>query len=255
MEQKVLFLAGASGAIGRRLAPLLVTDGWTVFGTTRSQDKALMLRRLGVQPVVVDVFDKAALAAAVFEATPTVVMHQLTDLPPALDPAQMGAALPRNARLREEGTANLIAAAIAAKARRFIAQSISFIYAEGPLPHKEEDALAVGANGAWGMTARGVASLERQAFEAPLESIVLRYGMLYGPGTGFDTPPGAGSLHVDAAAYAALLATRSTETGLFNITEDDEAATSAKARSHLGFDARFRCPGLEPSPSSSMERL
>jgi len=242
MNPKVLFLAGASGAIGRRLAPLLIADGWRVYGTTRSPDKVPMLLKLGVQPVILDVFDKPALKAAVQEAAPGIVMHQLTDLPPALDPALMEAALPRNARLREEGTANLIEAALAAKAEGFIAQSIAFIYAKGPLPHKEEDPLAVDEDGAWGLTARGVASLERQTFDSPLAATVLRYGMLYGPGSGFDAPPGPGSLHVDAAAYAALLATRSTETGLFNITEDDTLATSAKARERLGFDAGFRCP-------------
>ena len=94
---KTVFLAGASGAIGRRLAPLLVSDGWRVFGTTRTATKEESLRDLGVEPIVVDIFDKAAVIGAVLEARPEVVIHQLTDLPPALDQARMAEAAPRNA--------------------------------------------------------------------------------------------------------------------------------------------------------------
>src|SRR5512138_2154693 len=96
-----ILVAGASGAIGRRLCRLLVEDGWHVIGTTRSPDKAAALRAIGVEPVIVDVFDEPLLRRAVAEARPEVVIHQLTDLPPALDPAQMPEALVRNARIRE----------------------------------------------------------------------------------------------------------------------------------------------------------
>jgi len=106
-----IFLAGASGAIGRRLLPLLRAAGHEVFGTTRDAAKAEGLRQLGAEAVVVDVFDAAALSRAVIAARPQVVIHQLTDLPPGLDPARMADSIPRNARIRSEGTRNLVAAA------------------------------------------------------------------------------------------------------------------------------------------------
>jgi nucleoside-diphosphate-sugar epimerase len=107
-----IFLAGASGAIGRRLAPLLLQNGWRVFGSTRSEERAAELKKAGVEPVVVDVFDADALLNHLYEIRPEVVIHQLTDLPYALDASKMTAALVRNARLRDVGTRNLIAAAL-----------------------------------------------------------------------------------------------------------------------------------------------
>ena len=97
-----IFVAGASGAIGRRLCRLLVNDGWSVIGTTRSPEKAPMLRDLGVEPAIVDVFNEALLLEIVRKAEPEIVVHQLTDLPPALDPTKMAEALVRNARLRDD---------------------------------------------------------------------------------------------------------------------------------------------------------
>jgi nucleoside-diphosphate-sugar epimerase len=176
-----IFLAGASGVIGRVLAPLLIADSWTVFGTTRSVEKAQALRRAGVEPVVVDVFDAEALQQAVAEARPSIVMHQLTDLPRGPNPASMDEARARNARLREVGTRNLVAAAIRAGAGRLIAQSIAFAYAPGPIPHAESDPLDVLAPGSAGISARGVASLEHAVLGSGLHGIVLRYGRLYGP--------------------------------------------------------------------------
>jgi nucleoside-diphosphate-sugar epimerase len=183
---KSLFLAGASGAIGRRLAPLLIADGWRVTGATLSAEKAVLIRELGIEPVIVDAFDLNALEAAVAAARPELVMHQLTDLPPALDPVKMPEALARNARLRDEGTRNLIAAGVRAGARRLIAQSIAFAYAAGPASYGKDHPLAP--------TAGGAISLERQVMGAPIEGVVLRYGRLYGPGTGFDKPHGSPQL-------------------------------------------------------------
>lgn len=237
---KCLFLAGASGVIGRALAPMLTASGWRVVGTTRQSAKADMLKGLGVEPVVVDAFDAATLRAAVADARPDVVVHQLTDLPSGLDPDRMPDALVRNARLRDEGTRNLVAAAVAAGARRLVAQSIAFVYAPGPTPHGEDDPLAVDADGLSGVSARGTASLERQVLEAPLAGIVLRYGALYGPGTGADTPWGPGPVHVDAAAHAALLAVEADATGIFNIAETDGAVSSEKAQRLLGWRADWR---------------
>lgn len=235
-----IFLAGATGAIGRRLAPLYVAAGWRVVGTTRSSGKAPMLRSLGVEPVVVDVFDAAALHDALAAARPQVVVHQLTDLPAGLDPARMAEAAQRNARIRDAGTRNLVAAAVAAGAQRLLAQSIGFAYAEGQLPHSEDDPLDSDFDGPRGVTLRGVASLEQQLLHAPLEAIVLRYGRLYGPGTGFETASGAGPVHVDAAARAAELAATRGTPGIYNIAEADGALDSAKAQRLLGWRADWR---------------
>lgn len=238
-----IFLAGASGAIGARLVPLLRQAGHRVVGTTRSSAKAEMLRAAGVEPVVVDVFDAPALARAVAAARPHVVIHQLTDLPPDLDPSRMEAATPRNARIRDEGTGNLVRAALAAGARRLVAQSIAWAYAPGPEPHSEDDPLELDAEGRRSITVRGVAALERLTLNSPpLEGVVLRYGQIHGPGTGADAPRGAASLHVDAAAYAALLAVDKGAPGIFNIAEPNAYVTTDKARRELGWTADFRLP-------------
>ena len=236
-----IFLAGASGVIGRRLTPLLVAASHGVTGTTRSAEKAEALRAQGAQPVVVDVFDRKALHDAVARARPEVVIHQLTDLPQVFDPARRGDMLVRNARLRIEGTANLVAAAQAAGACRLIAQSIAFIYADGPEPHTEGDPLA-GAEGddVNALTSRGVRALEDMSLNTPgIDGIVLRYGRLYGPGT-WNTPNARAPLHVDAAAQAALLAVSRGAPGIYNIAEDDGAVMIDKARRELGFDPAFR---------------
>ena len=240
---KRVFLAGATGAIGRRLAPLLVANGWQVVGATRSEGKVPLLQAMGVEPVVVDVFDAATLQRLVDEACPEVVIHQLTDLPYALDTSQMTAALVRNARLRDEGTRNLVAAAVHAGARRLIAQSISFIYAEGPTPHRESDPLLPLTHPVYGETVQGVQSLERQVVEAPLEGLVLRYGLFYGSGTGFEGAIAPGAVHVDAAARAAELAVTRGESGIYNVTESDGATSSDKAIRALGWDAAWRVAG------------
>jgi nucleoside-diphosphate-sugar epimerase len=237
---KTIFLAGASGAIGRRLAPLLVANGWLVFGSTRSQSKVAQLKEIGTHPIVVDVFDAAALQHLLAEIRPQIVIHQLTDLPYALEASQMTAALVRNARLRDEGTRNLVAAAVNAGAKRLIAQSISFIYADGPKPHHETDPLLPLTHPVYGETVQGVMSLERQVTESPLEGIVLRYGLLYGPGTGFTAPIAPGSVHVDAAAKAAELAVTRGQRGIYNVTETDGTTSSEKAIQAFGWDAGWR---------------
>ncbi len=238
-----IFLAGATGAIGQRLIPLLDAAGHRVMGTTRFYAKAGTLRALGAEPVVVDVFDADALRQAVLAAKPDIVIHQLTDLPPGLDPAKMADALGRNARIRIEGTRNLIDAAIAAGARRLIAQSIAWMYAPGPQPHGEDDPLDPAATGPRGVTLAGVRSLETQTLQSPpLQGVVLRYGQLYGPGTGSDRAHGSAPLHVDAAAHAALLAIDHGTPGFYNIAEPNDLIATDKARRDLGFDAGFRLP-------------
>jgi nucleoside-diphosphate-sugar epimerase len=233
-----IFIAGAAGAVGRPLCRLLVADRHAVTGTTRSPDRAAELRALGIEPVVVDVFDAPALKRALAAAQPEVVIHQLTDLPPGLDPAKMAEAAGRNARLRDEGTRNLLDAAIAAGASRIVAQSIAFAYAPGPLPHREDWPLNLDPPGG-SISVRGVASLERQVLGAPLESVILRYGRFYGPGTGFTRRDEGAPVHVDAAADAARCALTRGQ-GIYNVAEDDGTVAVGKAVAELGWDPSFR---------------
>lgn len=238
-----IFLAGASGAIGRRLTPLLHGAGHCVRGSTRSKSKAEAVRSLGAEPVVVDVFDAAALSRAVASARPDVVIHQLTDLPKDLDPREMGAAIVRTARIRDEGTRNLVRAAIAAGARRLVAQSIAWAYAPGPEPHAEMDPLDAGAEGAGGINVRGLLALEELTLKSPpLEGVVLRYGQLYGPGTSSERPSNHAPVHVDAAAYAALLAIDQGDPGIYNIAQPNRHVATEKARAELGWTPDFRLP-------------
>lgn len=238
-----VFLAGASGAIGMRLVKLLVANQVDVVGTTRFAEKGAAIAAAGATPVVVDVFDEAALIKAVVAARPDIVIHQLTDLPPGLDPARMAEATGRNARLRDEGTRHLVAAARAANARRLIAQSIAWMYASGTEPHGEDDPLDLGAEGARAVTVGGVVALERQVLNAaPIEGVALRYGQIYGPATGFDAPRGPVPVHVDAAAWAAFLAIDKARPGIYNAAETDQLVSSAKARRELGWDPGFRLP-------------
>jgi len=180
-----IFLAGASGVIGMRLVPLLVADGHTVAGMTRTQAKAAALAQAGAEPVVCDVFDADGLRAAVSAFTPDLVMHQLTDLPD--DAAQIGEFGDRNDRIRQEGTRNLLTAAAEAgvPGGRFLAQSIAW-----KLPGKR------GAN---------TETFERQVLAAG--GVIIRYGQLYGPGTYYpdpDAPPPPPRVAVDEAARATV---------------------------------------------------
>src|SRR5271167_2419128 len=233
-----IFLAGAAGEIGRRLAPLLLAHGHSVWGTTRSPGNSELLRKLGVRPVMVDVFDAEALATAVLDAKPEIVIHQLTDLAVVHDPAKRSSALARNARIRDEGTRNLVAATRKAGARRLIAQSLAWAYAPGPRPYREDHPLDLNAEGDRLVSVRGVESLERQVLGAsPMEGVALRYGRLYGPGSGTDTPPSPPAVHVDAAAYAALLAIDHGEPGAFNVADRNDEVSTDKATAALGWRA------------------
>ncbi|MFE7797409.1 NAD-dependent epimerase/dehydratase family protein [Nocardia sp. NPDC057440] len=172
-----IFLAGATGVIGVRLLPLLIAAGHEVAGMTRSQSKAERVRAAGARPVVCDVYDLAALTAAVVEFRPDLVMHQLTDLPDdaALLPELAGA----NARIRTEGTRNLLAAAHAAGAERFLAQSIAWDPPGG----------------------RGAVIRDHEAAVLAAGGVVVEYGQFYGPGTYYETePPAEPRVHIDTAA-------------------------------------------------------
>ena len=238
---KKIFLAGATGAVGRRMLPMLREAGYEVFGTTRVAARAEELRAAGVTPIVVDVFDAASLRAAVARARPDVVVHQLTDLPHALKAELMAEGLLRNARLRIEGTRNLVEAAMGAGVRRMVAQSIAFVYAPGREPHEESDALMKPEEDPWRTTLQGVVTLERLVTSTPgLDGLVLRYGMFYGPGSGFDSAAGKPAVHVDAAAWAATLAIDRGAPGVYNVAEDDGSVSIAKAVRELGWRPDFR---------------
>jgi nucleoside-diphosphate-sugar epimerase len=234
-----IFLAGAGGAIGRRLTPLLRVVGHTVVGTTRSADKADALRALGAEPVVVDVFDADALARAVKAAAPQAIIHQLTDLAFAPGTPQYEEGLERNARLRVEGTSNLVAAARAANVKRMVAQSVAFVYAPGDGARVESDPLNLGAAGIAGRSAEAVAALEQAVLGLP-EGIVLRFGFFYGPGTWSDTAARAPSVHIDAAARATVQALTKAKPGIYNIAEDGDAVSSEKAKQAFDFDPQSR---------------
>jgi nucleoside-diphosphate-sugar epimerase len=236
-----VFLAGATGAIGTRLIPLLRQGSAVVFGTTRHAARTGALRSRGIEPIVVDVFDAPALTRAMVEVAPEVVVHQLTDLALIHDRSRLVEALTRNTRLRTEGTHNLVAAALQAGARRLIAQSIAWVYAPGPEPHTDGDPLDLGAEGTVAITVQGVVALEQAVLTAPqLEGLVLRYGWLYGPGTGTAVAAGVPPLHVDAAAKAAALAIDRGAPGIYNIAEPSPLVSVEKARRALGWDPGFR---------------
>ena len=236
-----IFLAGATGVVGRRLVVLLRQAGHDVTGTTRSAANAAALETLGARPAIVNVFDAKGLLAAMAAAQPDVVIHQLTDLPDVIDPAAWPAMREANARLRRDGTRNLINACEVLKVKRVVAQSIAWIYAPGMKPYREGDALDLNGQGIDKETMDGVVALEDAVTKTPgIDGLVLRYGRFYGPGTWTETPKGPAPLHVDAAAQAALLALTRGKPGIYNVVEEDGEISAEKARRELGFDASFR---------------
>ena len=192
-----IFLAGASGVIGRQLTPLLVEAGHAVAGTTRSAERAELVRGLGAEPVVIDVYDAEKLREAVVDFGPDLVMYQLTDLPD--DASEIPAKAAANRRIREEGTANLIAAAQAAGAERFLAQSIAWTPAAG---NESREAL------------------ERQGPAYDGIGVVLRYGQFYGPGTYYEAdPPDPPRIEIAAAARQTV-SLLETDGGTVEIVDD-----------------------------------
>lgn len=227
-----IFVAGAAGAVGRQLVPMLLAAGHQVRGTTRDPGRAAWLRSLGAEAAVVDVYDATALRRAVAEASPDAVIHQLTDLAAGFDEAQLRA----NGRLRQVGTRHLVEAMQAAGTRRLVAQSGAWLYAPGPEPHAEGDPLRRPTPD--DPVLPGIIELERLTLESDgIDGAVLRYGFLYGPGTAHasrDAVRGP-SVHVAAAARAALLAAEREATGIFNIVDDGGPVDNRRARQVLGW--------------------
>lgn len=239
---KVL-VAGASGVIGRPVVRQLVAAGHEVSGTTRSRDRAKDVEADGGTPVVCDALDPEALRAAVVEAAPEVVVHELTALPRELDPRKKGI-YDATSRLRREGTANLVAAAQAVGARRLVAQSVAFLYEPTGGWVKDENAPPMkGAPGEFGGALDATLDLERQVLGAEgLDGLVLRYGFFYGPGSSYASDGyqaaevrrrrfpivgrGTGTfsyVHVDDAAAATVIAVERGAPGVYNIVDDEPA--------------------------------
>jgi nucleoside-diphosphate-sugar epimerase len=227
-----VFLAGATGAIGRPLVARLLADGHEVTGTTRDAARADALRAQGVTPVVLDAFDAPAVHAALAAAEPEVVLHQLTALPSQPDPKRMAGAVALTGRLRRETVPVFVDGAARAGARRILVQSISFATAPDGRPDHDETAPLDPEQG-------DVAAMEAAVLGAPagLDALALRYGFFYGPGTWY-APDGAigqmiarrrfpliGSMqgrssfvHVDDAVEATVRALDRWTTGIYNIT-------------------------------------
>ena len=240
-----VFLAGAGGALGRRLVPLLVEQGHAVTAMTRSVGRLDALRQAGAEPVICDALDAAAVRAAVSAAEPEVVVHELTALSAMGAGRNFDKTFAATNRLRTEGTDNLLAAARAAGARRFVAQSYAgWPYArEGSAVKSEDDPLDPNPPADARKSLAAIRHLEAAVLGASdLEGIVLRYGNFYGPGTSLDRDgrhtqmvkkrqfPLVGNgtgiwsfIHVDDAAAATVAAIERGRPGVYNIVDDEPA--------------------------------
>lgn len=235
-----IFMAGATGAIGRPLIAQLCGLGHDVVALTRSPEKARTLAAQGVEPAIADIFDADAIKAAVVRAQPEVAIEQLTSLPKTYTSESMSVAAPLNHRIRLEGGANVLAAAQKAGVRRYIRQSIAFWAVPGAGLADEETPLSLNASPAIAADAHTLTEIERRLLETPnLEGLALRYGFSYGPGTWF-APDGdvakqvrqqqfpiVGNgkgvwswLHIEDAAIATVAAVERGNPGIYLITDD-----------------------------------
>jgi 2-alkyl-3-oxoalkanoate reductase len=238
-----VFLAGATGAIGRRLVPQLVARSHQVTATTRSADKLDRLRALGAAPVVVDGLDAVAVGEAVARAEPDAIIHQMTALAGEPDLKHFDRWFARTNELRTKGTENLLAAASAEDVGRFVAQSYTGwtnIREGGPVK-TEDDPLDPSPAKEQAHSLAAIRFLEQTVLEAPLEGIVLRYGSFYGPGASeslveqirrrkLPVVGGGGGvwswIHLDDAASATVAALERGKRGIYNIIDDEPAKAS-----------------------------
>jgi 2-alkyl-3-oxoalkanoate reductase len=236
-----VFVAGATGAIGRPLVRLLRVAGHEVTGITRKPERAEALRAEGADAVVADVLDAEEVRRAVEAAHPEVIVNQVTDIPPKIDPrGRIG----ETSRLRVEGTRNLIEAAVPGGARRIVVQSVAFLYApEGDGVKDEEARTWTDAPGEFGNSVAAALEMEDMVVRAPdVEGVVLRYGYFYGPGTHFAADGGAAEevrrrrfpvvgrgtglfsmIHIEDAATATALAVEHGRPGVYNVVDDEPA--------------------------------
>jgi nucleoside-diphosphate-sugar epimerase len=244
-----VFVAGATGALGRPLVRQLVQRGHEVTGMTRSESKTDLLRQLGAAPVVADALDPDAVARAVAEAEPDVIVHQLTAIS-AMNPRRMERDFTLTNRLRTEGTDHLLAAGRAVGVKRFVAQSFApWPYARTGGPVKtEEDPLDTTPPAQVRTTLEAIKYLEQAVTGADwTEGIALRYGGFYGPGTSIGLNPvgeqiemiqqrklpiaGKGTgvwsfIHIEDAAAATVEAVEHGERGIYNVVDDEPAPIS-----------------------------
>jgi 2-alkyl-3-oxoalkanoate reductase len=238
-----IFVAGATGAIGRRLVPQLAARGHSVTATTRTAEKVDMLRSLGAEPVVVDGLDAVAVGEAVARAEPDAIVHQMTALAGTPNLKHFDAWFAVTNELRTQGTQHLIAAATAAGVKRLVAQS----YAgwnnardDGPVK-TEDDPLDPHPPAEQAKSLAAIRFLEDAVLAAPLEGIVLRYGSFYGPGDSESLVEmirkrklpiiGAGTgiwswIHLDDAAAATVAAVEHGTRGVYNVVDDEPAPVS-----------------------------
>jgi 2-alkyl-3-oxoalkanoate reductase len=240
-----IFLAGATGAIGRPLIARLLARGHRVVGMTSSVRGLAILRENGADGLVADALDTQAVRAAIEKARPDVVIEELTSLPKHYTPEEMRAAAERDRQVRLEGGHNLHTAARECDARRYIVQSTGFFYAPGPGLATEEDSLAANASPAVSASVRTYMQVEDRVLGAKdLDGVALRYGFFYGPGTWFTedgdiagqvrerkyplTGSGQGVwswIHIEDAADATAAALECAP-GIYNIVDDDPSELS-----------------------------
>jgi len=242
-----IFVAGATGAVGRRLVLLLTAAGHEVAGLTRSPANVSHLRRIGATPIIANALDRAAVMEVVQRQKPEIVVHELTSIK-KIDLRNFDPGFAATNRLRTVGTDNLLAAARAAGARRFIAQSFAgwpYARAGGPIK-AEEDPLDPEPPAAFRRTLEAIRYLESAIIgETAVEGLILRYGTFYGPGTAISEQGwmvndvrnrripiiGGGSgvwsfTHVDDAARFTRAAITRGAPGIYNIVDDDPARVS-----------------------------
>ncbi len=239
-----VFIAGATGVIGRPLTAQLLSTNHEVVAMTRSDKRAADLKQRGMTPVVCDVLDREKLHRCVVDAQPEVVIDQLTALPKRIDPRKIKQQLSVTNRLRSEGTRNLFDAALAAGAKQFIAQSIAFAYApDGDGLKTEDDALYDTSPASFRDVIGAIRHLEETTLSSEaLPGVVLRYGFFYGPGTAYAAAGsvaedvqgkrfpiiGKGTgvfsfIHVEDAATATVAALQHAHAGVYNIVDDEPA--------------------------------
>ena len=240
-----VFVAGATGAIGRELVPMLVRDGCEVTGMTRTESKRDLLGTLGAKPVVADALDPEAVGRAVSEAEPDVIVHQLTAIPPSINIRRMERDFALTNRLRTEGTDHLLSAGRAAGVTRFVAQSFANYFARTGGPVKDEDdPLDPDPPAAVRTTLHAIRYVEDAVTRADrMDGLVLRYGAFYGPGTALAPDgdlvrsirkrrfpivgSGAGLwsfVHIEDAASATVAAIERGAPGVYHIVDDDPAS-------------------------------
>ena len=257
-----VFVAGAGGAVGKRLVPMLVARGHQVTGTASRPESAEAIQRLGAEPVVVDGLDAVGIGQAVAQAEPDAIIHEMTALSGTPDFKHFDRWFALTNRLRTEGTENLLAAAKASGVKRFVAQSFTgwSNSREGSWIKTEDDPLDPHPVKEQTETLAAIRFLERAVLEAPLDGIVVRYGGLYGPGSSEKLVEilnkrmfpvignGAGmvsSTHIDDAAGGTLAALERGRRGIYNIVDDEPTRDT---RIHPGHRRGSRREAAIPSP-------